>query len=40
MKLAGEEKKLKTAVFQEETRIFEPPMDLVENSNVMKWMKK
>ncbi|UEC43929.1 MAG: Acetyl-coenzyme A synthetase, partial [Methanothrix sp.] len=39
MKLA-EAKTGKTKVFQEETRIFEPPKDLVENSNVMKYMKK
>jgi acetyl-CoA synthetase len=39
--LAGkEDKKLKTTVFQDETRIFNPPKDLVENSNVMQWMKK
>jgi len=30
----------KTAVLQTETRIFEPPADLVDNSNVMQWMKK
>jgi len=30
----------KTAVLLEETRIFEPPKELVENSNVMKWMKE
>jgi acetyl-CoA synthetase len=36
----AEQKAAKTAVLQEETRIFEPPADLVENSNVMKWMKE
>ena len=36
----AEAKTGKTKVFQEETRIFEPPKDLVENSNVMKYMKK
>jgi len=30
----------KTAVLLEETRMFHPPKDLVENSNVMKYMKK
>ena len=33
------EQKATTSVLLEETRIFEPPKDLVENSNVMKWMK-
>ena len=41
MAVAGkEEKRKKTAAIMEETRLFEPPKDLVENSNVMKWMKK
>ncbi|MFB3766503.1 MAG: acetate--CoA ligase [Methanotrichaceae archaeon] len=30
----------KTSVLLEETRIFEPPEELVENSNVWQWMKK
>jgi len=34
------EQKATTSVLYEETRIFEPPRDLVENSNVMQWMKK
>ena len=34
------EQKATTSVLYEETRIFEPPKDLVENSNVMQWMKK
>jgi acetyl-CoA synthetase len=34
------EQKATTAVLLEETRVFEPPKDLVENSNVMKWMKE
>ncbi|KUK97547.1 MAG: Acetyl-coenzyme A synthetase [Methanothrix harundinacea] len=34
------EKKGKTKVLMEETRLFEPPKELVENSNVMQWMKK
>jgi acetyl-CoA synthetase len=36
----AEEKGAKTAVLMEETRIFEPPADLAENSNVMQWMKE
>ena len=36
----AEAKTGKTKVFQEETRLFEPPKELVENSNVMKYMKK
>ncbi|MGB3944212.1 MAG: acetate--CoA ligase [Methanothrix sp.] len=36
----AEAKTGKTKVYQEETRIFEPPKELVENSNVMKYMKK
>ena len=36
----AEAKTGKTKVLQEETRIFEPPKELVENSNVMKYMKK
>ena len=39
--MAGkEDKKLKTTVFQDETRIFNPPKELVEKSIVMQWMKK
>ena len=30
----------KTSVLYEETRLFEPSKELVENSNVMKWMKE
>ncbi|MDD1736461.1 MAG: acetate--CoA ligase, partial [Methanothrix sp.] len=30
----------KTSVLYEETRVFEPSKELVENSNVMKWMKE
>ncbi len=33
------EQKATTSVLLEETRVFAPPKDLVENSNVMKWMK-
>ncbi len=36
----AEAKTGKTKVYQEETRIFEPPKELVDNSNVMKYMKK
>jgi len=38
--LAEQKTTAKTAVLLEETRIFEPPKELVENSNVMKWMKE
>ena len=34
------EQKATTSVLYEETRIFEPSKELVENSNVMAWMKK
>jgi len=34
------EQKATTSVLYEETRVFEPPKDLAENSNVMQWMKK
>jgi acetyl-CoA synthetase len=34
------EQKATTSVLLEETRVFEPPKDLVENSNVMQWMKQ
>ena len=34
------EQKATTSVLYEETQIFEPSRDLVENSNVMQWMKK
>ena len=34
------EQKATTSVLYEETRVFEPSKDLVENSNVMAWMKK
>lgn len=34
------EETAKTAVLLEEKRLFHPPKDLVENSNVMHWMKK
>ncbi|HPT20272.1 MAG TPA: acetate--CoA ligase, partial [Methanothrix sp.] len=34
------EQKATTSVLYEETRVFEPPRDLAENSNVMQWMKK
>ncbi|MDH7597389.1 MAG: acetate--CoA ligase [Methanothrix sp.] len=34
------EETAKTAVLLEERRLFHPPKDLVENSNVMQWMKK
>jgi acetyl-CoA synthetase len=34
------EKKVNPSFPKEETRIFEPPRDLAENSNVMKWMKE
>ena len=36
----AEAKTGKTMVYQEEKRLFEPPKELVENSNVMKYMKK
>ena len=38
--MAGEKASEKTSVLLEETRLFNPPKDLVENSNVMKYMKK
>jgi len=38
--LADQKTTAKTSVLLEETRIFEPPKELVENSNVMKWMKE
>ena len=38
--LAEEKATAKTSVLLEETRIFEAPKDLAENSNVMKWMKE
>ncbi len=34
------EQKATTSVLYEETRVFEPSKELVENSNVMAWMKK
>jgi acetyl-CoA synthetase len=37
--MADEKATAKTSVLLEETRVFEPPKELVENSNVMKWMK-
>ncbi|MBN1324522.1 MAG: acetate--CoA ligase [Methanotrichaceae archaeon] len=36
----AEQKAATTSVLLEETRVFPPPKDLVENSNVMKWMKE
>jgi len=36
----AEQKAATTSVLLEETRVFPPPKDLVDNSNVMKWMKK
>jgi acetyl-CoA synthetase len=36
----AEEKAATTAVLLEETRVFHPPKELAENSNVMQWMKK
>jgi len=38
--MAEERAKEQTSVLMEETRVFNPPKDLVENSNVMKYMKK
>ncbi|MCX6675955.1 MAG: AMP-binding protein, partial [Methanothrix sp.] len=38
--MADEKASEQTSVLLEETRLFAPPMDLVENSNVMKYMKK
>jgi acetyl-CoA synthetase len=38
--MAEQKATAKTSVLLEETRVFEPPKDLVENSNVMKWMKE
>ena len=40
LKLADQKATAKTSVLYEETRVFEPSKDLVENSNVMKWMKE
>jgi len=37
--MAEQKATAKTSVLLEETRVFEPPRDLVENSNVLKWMK-
>jgi acetyl-CoA synthetase len=37
--MADQKATAKTSVLLEETRVFEPPKDLVENSNVMAWMK-
>ena len=39
-KLAEQKATAKTSVLYEETRLFEPSKELVENSNVMKWMKE
>ena len=39
-KLAEQKATAKTSVLYEETRVFEPSKELVENSNVMKWMKE
>jgi len=39
-KLAELKATAKTSVLYEETRLFEPSKELVENSNVMKWMKE
>ncbi len=36
----AEQKAATTAVLLEETRVFNPPKELAENSNVMQWMKK
>ncbi|MCQ8902791.1 MAG: acetate--CoA ligase [Methanothrix sp.] len=36
----AEQKAATTAVLLEETRVFHPPKELAENSNVMQWMKK
>jgi acetyl-CoA synthetase len=38
--LAEQKKEAKTAVLMEETRVFNPPKELVDQSNVMKWMKE
>ena len=38
--MADEKASEQTSVLLEETRLFAPPKDLVENSNVMKYMKK
>jgi acetyl-CoA synthetase len=38
--MAEQKATAKTSVLYEETRIFEPSKELVENSNVMKWMKE
>jgi acetyl-CoA synthetase len=38
--MAEQKATAKTSVLYEETRVFEPPKELVENSNVMKWMKE
>jgi len=38
--MAEQKATAKTSVLLEETRVFEPPRELVENSNVMKWMKE
>ncbi len=38
--MAEQKATAKTSVLYEETRVFEPPKDLVENSNVMKYMKE
>ena len=40
VKVADQKATAKTSVLLEETRVFEPPKELVENSNVMKWMKE
>jgi acetyl-CoA synthetase len=39
-KLAEQKATATTSVLYEETRVFEPSKELVENSNVMKWMKE
>jgi len=38
--MADQKATAKTSVLYEETRVFEPSKELVENSNVMKWMKE
>jgi acetyl-CoA synthetase len=38
--MAEQKATAKTSVLLEETRVFEPPKELAENSNVMKWMKE
>jgi acetyl-CoA synthetase len=38
--MAEQKATAKTSVLYEETRVFEPSKELVENSNVMKWMKE